>query len=99
MWFDRAVTFIPFHGTVFIICLGMIPFKKIFRALAILSVITGCVFESYGLPGDTYIKSGITLLAVLFLTGAIRIPKNSRGTPLERGNKIDRVRFILRQDN
>ena len=77
----------------------MIPFKKILRALAILLVIAGCIFESYGLPGDTYIKSGITLLVVLFLTGAIRVPKNSQGTPLERGNKSDRVRFILRQDN
>jgi hypothetical protein len=73
----------------------MIPFRKIFRILAFLSIIAGWKLELNGLhAGDAFITSGITLLFFLFLAGAIHIPRNSRGTPYEAGNKSDKVRFI-----
>jgi len=78
--------------------MGMIPFKKIFVALSVISIVVGIMGETEGLnQGDLLIKSGLATLVLIFVCSLIRIPKNSRGTPLEQGMSGVSYRMLLKR--
>jgi hypothetical protein len=76
----------------------MIPFKNIFRLLAVLSIIAGCICYITGLRqmAEVMVKSGMVIWLITWVFTCIRIPKNSMGTPLERGLEQEHMRMILK---
>lgn len=45
---------------------------------------------------DMITKSGLLIMLVSYILAGIRIPRNSMGTPLEKGLGQERLRMILR---
>ena len=61
----------------------MITFKEISVVIALIFILAGCFLEFNGLSdGDTLLKIGLAIVLLKFIIGRIRIPRNSRGTPI-----------------